>query len=574
MPRKVGRQSVEGEENPAFNSLYMISSLVWQAKDSREALGLILDEVIKVFGAATASISLVNFETQGLEIEVARGLPEESMGLQLPLGQGLTGWVALHGEAVLCHDVAKDSRYFPAKGSIRSELAVPMLDAGRVIGVVSVDSEAKDNFSEEDLKLLTLLAGEATRAVTRFWQMQQLQTQAQQLQALVQAGQGLVSQRREEAIWEGVLGAACRISQCEVATIYLPAENGEELEMAMAIDRAGKLELGETLALRDSAIGTAVLNRRQIEVANIRRTEENHLVRFIQEAKLESMLVTPLLAGLDVVGVLNVYTKIPHRFSNVERDLFQTLARMGSIALQNSRLYRRVFDTESTLRQSEKMNTLGLLAAEIAHEVRNPLTVIRLLFDPLEEAFGEGDSRRQDVRVIRDRLDQLEQIVNRVLDFGKSGQSAFEEVGFDQLMKDTHRLLRLKLEQAQVELEYHPAASGGILEAHRGQLQQVLLNLCLNAMEAMPGGGKIEIRTERSGDPPAGQFVVHFRDTGIGIPEDVQGRIFDSFLSRRLEGTGLGLSITKRILREHRGDIELLGSKPGETVFRFWLPLG
>jgi signal transduction histidine kinase len=574
MPRKVGRQSVEGEENPAFNSLYMISSLVWQAKDSREALGLILDEVIKVFGAATASISLVNFETQGLEIEVARGLPEESMGLQLPLGQGLTGWVALHGEAVLCHDVAKDSRYFPAKGSIRSELAVPMLDAGRVIGVVSVDSEAKDNFSEEDLKLLTLLAGEATRAVTRFWQMQQLQTQAQQLQALVQAGQGLVSQRREEAIWEGVLGAACRISQCEVATIYLPAENGEELEMAMAIDRAGKLELGETLALRDSAIGTAVLNRRQIEVANIRRTEENHLVRFIQEAKLESMLVTPLLAGLDVVGVLNVYTKIPHRFSNVERDLFQTLARMGSIALQNSRLYRRVFDTESTLRQSEKMNTLGLLAAEIAHEVRNPLTVIRLLFDPLEEAFGEGDSRRQDVRVIRDRLDQLEQIVNRVLDFGKSGQSAFEEVGFDQLMKDTHRLLRLKLEQAQVELEYHPAASGGILEAHRGQLQQVLLNLCLNAMEAMPGGGKIEIRTESSGDPPAGQFVVHFRDTGIGIPEDVQGRIFDSFLSRRLEGTGLGLSITKRILREHRGDIELRGSKPGETVFRFWLPLG
>ena len=195
-----------GEEVSAFDSLYMISSLVWQAQDSKEALGMILDEVMEAFEAATASISLVNFETQRLEIEAARGFPDESMGLQLPLGQGLTGWVALHGEPILCKDVLQEPRYFPAKGTIRSELAVPMLDAGRVIGVVSVDSETEGSFSEKDLKLLTLLAGEATRAVTRFWHMQLLQTQAQQMQALIQAGEGLVAQRREDAIWEGVLG--------------------------------------------------------------------------------------------------------------------------------------------------------------------------------------------------------------------------------------------------------------------------------------------------------------------------------------------------------------------------------
>ena len=573
MPDRAGIIREDGEEVSAFDSLYMISSLVWQAKDSKEALGMILDEVMEAFDAATASISLVNFETQRLEIEAARGLPPESIHLQLPLGRGLTGWVALHGEPVLCKDALNEPRYFPAKSSIRSELAVPMLDAGRVIGVVSVDSEEVDSFSEKDLKLLTLLAGEATRAVTRFWHMQLLQTQAQQLQALVQAGQGLVAQRREDVIWEGVLGAACRISACEVAMIYLLGSNEDALDLAMAMDRNGQLELEESLGLRDSSIGTAVLNGRQVEVANLRKTEENHLVQFMQDAELESMLATPLHVGKEIQGVLNVYTKVPYRFSNVERDLFQTLARMGSIALQNSRLYRRVFDTESTLRQSEKMNTLGLLAAEIAHEIRNPLTVIRLLFDPLDEAFEEGDSRGEDVRVIKDRLDQLEQIVTRVLDFGRSSQAAFEHIGFDQLVDDTHRLLRLKLEQARVEWEYKPAQLGTTLQAHRGQLQQVLLNLCLNAMEAMPDGGKIEISTEMVGSHPAEQFVVHFRDTGTGIPEEVQGRIFDSFLSRRMEGTGLGLSIIKRILREHRGDVELLSSNPGETIFRFWLPV-
>jgi len=249
------------------------------------------------------------------------------------------------------------------------------------------------------------------------------------------------------------------------------------------------------------------------------------------------------------------------------------LARMGGVALQNLRLYQRVFDTEATLRQSEKMNTLGLMAAEIAHEIRNPLTVIRLLFDPLEDAFEAGDEHGEDLRVIRDRLDQLEEIVTRVLDFGRSSQAAFEKIDFDQMMEDTHRLLRLKLEQASVEWVYQPQNPGEVIQAHRGQLQQVLLNLSLNAMEAMPEGGKIEVETQIEENFGIRQFVICFRDSGKGIPKDVQDKIFDSFLSRRNEGTGLGLSIIKRILRDHRGDVELVKSQPGETLFRFWLPV-
>ena len=564
----------DGAEVSAFDSLYRINNLVWQAKDSRDALELILDEMMKVFSAATASISMLNMESQRLEIDVARGLPEGYQDLKLPLGHGITGWVALHGKAILCQDVSKDSRYFPAKKTIRSELAVPMIDAGRVIGVVSVDSEELNNFSEEDLKLLTLLASEATRSVSRFWNMQQLQTKAEQLQALINAGQGLVTQKREDAIWEGVLGAACEISGCEVATIFLYDKENKVLTLEMGMDRNGQLDLEEILHVRDSSIGTAVQNRRQVEVVNVKRTEENHLVRFIQKTGLESMLVTPLQHGEEIQGVLNVYTKRPHRFSNEERALFKTLATMGGIALQNSRLYHRVFETESTLRQSEKMNTLGLMAAEIAHEIRNPLTVIRLLFDPLEDAFEKGDERGEDVRVIRDRLDQLEEIVTRVLDFGKSSQSAFERIEFNQLIDDTHRLIRLKLEQARVEWEYRPEHQiGELVEAHRGQLQQVLLNLSLNAMQAMPRGGKISVISETQENFGAKQFVVTVEDNGRGIPEDVQGRIFDSFLTRKVQGSGLGLSIIKRILREHRGDVELVKSVPGQTIFRFWLPV-
>ena len=159
------------------------------------------------------------------------------------------------------------------------------------------------------------------------------------------------------------------------------------------------------------------------------------------------------------------------------------------------------------------------------------------------------------------------------MDFGRASQTAYSEIDFDQLVDDTHRLLRLKLEQARIDWTYEPVQSGQKFHAHRGQIQQVLLNLSLNAIEAMPYGGLILLQAKQVDDSTGKVLQVTFTDSGKGVPEDVQSQIFDSFLSRGIKGTGLGLSIIKRILREHYGDIELVSSKSGETIFKFWLPL-
>ena len=159
------------------------------------------------------------------------------------------------------------------------------------------------------------------------------------------------------------------------------------------------------------------------------------------------------------------------------------------------------------------------------------------------------------------------------MDFGRASQTAYSEIDFDQLVDDTHRLLRLKLEQARIDWTYEPVKSGQKFHAHRGQIQQVLLNLSLNAIDAMPYGGRILLQAKQVNDSKGKVLQVTFADSGKGVPEDVQSQIFDSFLSRGIKGTGLGLSIIKRILREHYGDIELVSSKSGETIFRFWLPL-
>ena len=170
--------------------------------------------------------------------------------------------------------------------------------------------------------------------------------------------------------------------------------------------------------------------------------------------------------------------------------------------------------------------------------------------------------------MIREKLDDLNQIAGRILDFGKS-----RVVQKDFLLERDCRvalLVGLKLEQSQVVLNIDGAVEEILVFVDKGQLQQALLNLILNALVAMPQGGKLTIETVRSVD---GKAEILVKDTGSGIPDEFREKIFDSFLSGSVGGSGLGLAISKRILRGHDGDLELVESTSDGTVFRLTLPL-
>ena len=130
----------------------------------------------------------------------------------------------------------------------------------------------------------------------------------------------------------------------------------------------------------------------------------------------------PVVYKDDPIGVLSLYLDSQHRFNDDEKLIARALADLGAIAVQNARLYGRVFDSEESLRKSERLTTLGTLAAEIAHEIRNPLMVIRLLFDSLNLVEAD-EQKNKDLSVIREKLDHLEQIAGRILDFGKSREA-------------------------------------------------------------------------------------------------------------------------------------------------------
>ena len=286
------------------------------------------------------------------------------------------------------------------------------------------------------------------------------------------------------------------------------------------------------------------------------------------------MLATPLSIEDETIGVLVVFTDQTHRFNDDEKRLLGALSSLGAVALQNSRLYARVFQSEATLRKNEQLTTLGLLAAEIAHEIRNPLTVLKLLFGTLKLDYEEGDPRATDARVITEKLNQLEAIVSRVLNFAKAPSDLHARWNATDIIADTILLIRLKLSQSKIQLNFTPPKIALLVDVHKGQLQQVLLNLLINATQAMPDGGTITVELHREDRTEGGENLrIDFVDTGRGIPPEMRESIFDSFLSGRPDGTGLGLAIAKRILLSHHGDILLRQTSTSGTTMSILLPL-
>ena len=556
-------------EQTAIDSLYRISSLVSDTDEPKVALGLILDEVVRVLQPSSASISLINPDTKALELEASYGLPEDWQDLQLALGQGITGWAALHGRPLIVNDVQQEPRYISVRPHIRSEMAVPMEDHGMVIGVVNVDSEEVNAYGESSLKILTLLTNEATRVVSRLWLIKQLRTKANQLQSLVMISQQLAGEIDSDVLMEALARQAHHLIDGECSALFFLSPDQKDLLLHSFMSGESLSKEPAIIPLDHSALGAVIHRKKQIEVHDLNFSEENAFLATIQREGFTSMLASPIIFGEEVIGTLIAYTKQSHRFNNEEKKVFHTLAEIGAIAIQNARLYSRIFASEESLRRNEKLTTLGMLAAEISHEIRNPLTVIKLLFESLDLQFAGHDPRHTDVQVIGEKLDQLEEIVERVLSFGRTRTGMHTRQDINDMVGDTLKLVRLKLHQQKIDLHFEPPSQKIFVDVNKGQILQVMLNLVLNATQAMPDGGCIRIET--SADDTAAYLRIS--DNGSGIPESIQNDIFESFLTDRPDGTGLGLSISKRILRAHRGDIELVHSSPEGTTFRFWLPL-
>lgn len=552
--------------------LYRIAALASSDLDVRSAERAVLTEIMSVLPADSGSLSLLNPHTGYLEISTEQGLPPSTGEFALKLGQGITGWVTLHGKPLLVPDVAADRRYIAARSQVSCEIAAPLIAQGQSVGVINLDSNQPGTYSEADLARLVRFADEASRTLSRLWQLDRLRSESTQLETLVNLGHSLVARLEEGDLLATLARSGRELFDARLCTLrsHQGAARTLTLQAWSAVPGfdPGTLRR-DPIPEAESILATALRGQRVVEFQSLAQLGTHGAADVPTDRSLCSALAAPVYVEGKPSGVLAVYTAQPRRFSDAEKRLLAALASFAAVALHNARLYSRVFKTEDTLRKNQTLTTLGLLAAEIAHEIRNPLTVIKLLHGALGTDFAPDDPRRRDLQVITEKIEQLEGLVTRVLSFGRAPAAIHSRWSIDELLDDTNHLLRAKLAQAGVLLRYEPPAHPLHVEVHKGQVQQVFLNLALNSLHAMPDGGELRVACYAAGP----NVHIDISDTGTGIPAEVQPRIFESFLSTRSDGTGLGLSIARRIMKDHRGNLALVKTSPQGTTMRVTLPL-
>lgn len=306
---------------------------------------------------------------------------------------------------------------------------------------------------------------------------------------------------------------------------------------------------------------------------------ECHTCSFIKHLGAVSFAAAPLVARGKPLGIIVVDN--PQSGQPISRDdlhFLQLLANQAGMAIENSMLYNSIENAHSNLRDArerlvhgERLAAIGEMAANVAHELKNPLITIGGFAGRLLKTLPTESREHVYADTIVKEVSRLEMMLADILAFSRKPTICYSACELGEILQDCFDSCATTLEDHNISLSSNLAEGRWPLTGDSHQLKQVFLNLVLNACEAMPNGGSINVQVERrSSGKPAVQISI--ADSGCGIPADMLPQIFNPFFTTKRHGTGLGLAIVNRILLNHNGSIKATNTDSG-TLFTVTLPL-
>ena len=241
------------------------------------------------------------------------------------------------------------------------------------------------------------------------------------------------------------------------------------------------------------------------------------------------------------------------------RDFLQSVSNVIGSALQRERAEQELREKEAV--RAEQMSLLAQVATGVAHEIRNPLTSVKMICQTLREELNDDSAGARDCDVMVEEILRMEQSLNVFLDYARPPRAKFGTIAVAELFERASTLLERRCQKQQVTLEIEPPANSLCVSGDGGQLQQLLLNLGLNALAVMPDGGRLAFSARQNDE----DVEITVSDTGPGVPDELRERIFEPFFTTRETGVGLGLVICQRIANEHHGTLELQPQPTGAS---------
>lgn len=298
----------------------------------------------------------------------------------------------------------------------------------------------------------------------------------------------------------------------------------------------------------------------------------------------DTMAIMPMVCEHRTVGLLLVDNLINRAPINEESfNMLHVFANLASQVVERNRLYssleekisdldrayKELKESRNRLVQAERLSAVGEVAANVAHEIRNPLVSIGGFARSLSRDFKDGDKRSEKVLIILEEVQRLERYLNDTLTFIRPKVPAFRPTNPNNLVRETFRMMDSEIEAGNVTIVQELDENIPEVELDRDQIRQVLLNLFRNAFEAMPGGGTLTVATRAEES-----FVsITVADTGIGVDQKNMEKLFTAFFTTKSTGSGLGLAISSQIINNHNGTIGLSSRKDMGAVFHITLPI-
>ncbi|MHB8142391.1 MAG: ATP-binding protein [Thermoleophilia bacterium] len=525
------------DRNREFAALNAVSSAVGQWLDLDQVLRAALEQVATLFTAHRACMHVVDPDTGELCLRVWKGGSDEFIrGInRIKPGEGLVGMAAERGEAIarnLDQDYPADTVELVAGEGLMSIAAIPMKSKGRLIGVMGLGSERPDRFSRTDLDLLGSVASQVAMAVENALLFEDLKGKTQQL-----------TSQNEELAW----------TTNQISKLIKVAE-------------------------REKSFAVRYENPHLAACWEVKQCSQSDCPSY-KSSNLRCWQVAGTHCGGEAQGVF------AQKLGNCERCEVYRLARadrLNSIGEDFNNMMAMLeqkveeqHQLQEQLVHSTKLAAIGELAANIAHEINNPLTGVLGYAALLKQAAPADDPNTKNLMVIENETLRARDIVRNLLDFARQDSLKRRKMSINDVVGNTLSLLRKQAELSNVAVSVEVDEALPHVRVDANQIKQVFINIINNALHAMPGGGRLDIAVRAAKPDGRRPWVeVVFADTGDGIAPEKLGRVFDPFFTTKDagKGTGLGLSVSQRIIEEHGGVIEVASLPGSGSTFTVKLP--